>query len=314
MRPLSTCCLAVSAALFLATPVMGCDRSDDDRSPPVTVAGAPAPQEAPAAPEVPEPPADDGDGDLHSPELPEGTDDQQSKFMRARTAFLQDDYDTAEELFRELAFDEPITGDTISSAIALGQIYLETGRSEQAMELFEELQEHVQEIPEVLLVLARTYVDLDYPGLALDAYDRAYELQPDYIFILPDMARILIQHDQEERAVELLQRYEDRLERMATKLESPDETGEPMRLYVVDILGLLHDERAHQALEFALANDPNERIRTLAAQSLGELGVFEARDGLQHAAVNDPDETVRSTARHALSTLRDFEQQMQAPQ
>lgn len=309
--------LALLAAVVLSAASPACDRDDTDTSPPVTVGAAPAnqaPDDGQPDPEAdPTPQTDPGvaeqpTGDAASefdPDLPDGSPEQQSLFLEARTAFLRNEYERAEAAFEQLAFDEPVSGQTVSAGIALGQIYLETGRTEEALQLFTELQQTVDDLPEVLVVLARTYAELDHPGLALDAYDRAYENQADYIFILPEMAQILVQQDQEERAAELLMRYEERLERMADKLEATDETSEQMRTYLVDILGLLHDERAHQALEHALRDDPAQPIRVEAANALGELTVFDAEDALRRAATEDDDEAVRATARQSLQTLRD---------
>ncbi len=309
--------LMIFLVLVATSAAIGCDRDDD--SPSVTVGSAPETQSEPP-PEQPDDSAQDPaeiptpEADRradYDPELPDGTAEQQTLFTQARTKFLLDEYEEAEELFEQLAFDEPVTGETVSAAIALGQIYIETGRSEEALELFTELQDHVDEIPEVLLVLARVYADLDHPGLALEAYDRAYEHQADYIFILTEMAQLLLETDQDDRAAELLMRYEERLERMVKKLEDPDETSEHMRVYLVDIIGLLHDERAHEALANALADDPAEPIRLEAATALGELAAFDAEDALRRSATEDSAESVRVAARHSLGTLRQLRQQME---
>lgn len=261
------------------------------------------------------PPADKADQDpaggdvpdAHAADLPEATEDQQDLYIRARTAFLNDQYEEAEELFEELAFKEPVTGQTVSAAIALGQIYIETGRPDDARQMYHELYDHVGDIPEVLLVLARVYSDLDEMDLALSAYDRAFELQPDYIFILPDMAQILVDKEKEEKAAELLRQYEERIHAMAELLEDTDESSDEDRFYVVQILGLVYDERAHTALEHALVQDPKPAIRTEAAVSLGAMGVVDARQTLEEAAVEDDKQTVQHAARHSLEKLREME-------
>ena len=190
--------IASMAVLAMGLLSIGCDREED--SPTVTVSGAPAESPTEISDEGTEPqdppPAAEDPTEQHSADLPEGTQEQNTRFLQARTAFLSDDYERAEALFEELAFDEPVTSETVSSAIALGQIYVETDRQQKAVELFTQFHDHVADLPEVLLVMARTYAELDKPGLALQSYDRAYEQQADYIFILPEMAKILIQKDQ----------------------------------------------------------------------------------------------------------------------
>ena len=316
---------------LLAVASVGCD-SDDD-SPSVTF-GSPA---APAgdSPEEPPPQADTVEPDdrggahrlpddpqdrpsaapdehleeRHMAELPPGTDSQQSNLNRGRTAFLNDEYTEAEEVFEELAFDEPITSDTVSAAVALGQIYIETGRPEAALELFDELQDHVRDIPEVLLILARTYESLGETDRAIHAYDRAYEQKRDYIFILPEMANLLVEQDRREEAGELYWRYEQYVEELVGHLHDIDATTEDERVYIADIFALVSDERAHQALEESLDADPSERVRVQAAIALGEGVAFDARETLRDAATEDSSEAVRRAARRALDTLRDFEEQ-----
>ncbi len=291
----------------LAMPLNGaCDRDDD--SPPVTFA-APSGQSGEemedSAEAVDE---DDVDGPQHPADLPEGTAEQQAKLIEGRTAFLSDQFEEAEEIFKELAFEEPVTGDTISAAVALAQIYIETGRSERALELFADLEEHIAHIPEVLFVLAGVYAELGHPQRAIRAYDRTYALNRDYIFVLPQMAELLIAQGEEEKAGELLFRYEQRVYQMAEILESPDRASEKDRLYVLDILALLHDERAHDALQKALG-DPSAQIRGGAALALADLAVVEARDDIEELAVEDDDQSVRDAARVALDSLRQLPDQ-----
>ena len=307
-RPTSTLrYLPQIICLMIALLILGCDRADD--SPSVTVSGAPAePGPAPTDEAADEPEQAPDTQDMaqdHGADLPEGTSEQNSQFLEARTAFLTDDYERAEALFEELAFDEPVTGETVSAAIALGQIYVESDRQQEAIDLFTKLQDHVGDLPEVLLILARTYYELGQPDLALDAYDRAFERQGDYIFILPEMAKILLEQDQEDRATELLLYYEKRLELFVEKLEDPEQTSEEKRIYLVDIVGLLHDERAHEALEKAL-EDPSEQIRVEAATALGELAAFEAESALRRTATDDESEAVRLAARQAIQSLREM--------
>ena len=177
----------------------------------------------------------------------------------------------------------------------------------------EALLEHAGDLPEVLLVLGRVYADLDRHEMALGAFERAYEQQQDYIFILPEMAEILLRNDEEDKAAQLLLRYEERLEKMVKMVKDTDETPDRTRLYLVDILSVVHDESAHQALKTALASDPVATIRAEAAVALGELGAFDARDTLQKAAVDDEAEAVRNAARHALERLREIEEAAPSP-
>lgn len=303
----------IVALLCFALVAPGCERDPAD-SPPVTLGTAPAStgsddlqDEEPEADVDPEDqqPAQLAHQDQAVPTvaLPEGTAEQQELMMSARTAFLTDNYEDAERAFLQLSTSEPVTGTTVSAAIALAQIFVETGRPEQALNLMAELQENVEDLPEILLVIARVYSDLDRPGEALKAYDQAIQKQPNFIFILTEMAEILLEAGEEEKAGILLIRYEKELQEMATALEATDRTTPQHRLYIVDIFSMLHDELAHNALIAAL-DDPAPHVRQHAAQALGELGVPEAREPLQKLAIEDESDLVRPAARQALHKLR----------
>ncbi len=314
--------LIMIAAVVSTGLLYGCDRDDDDAdSPPVTYGGAAVADEQPEADESPpqqhdEPQPDDIPDPApgvarHVTDLPEGTDEQRKMLIEGRTAFLNDQYEEAAEIFEELALDEPISSQTISAAVALGQIYLETGRSEQALDLFDQLEEHAGDVPEILLVLARTYEDLGHSRQAIDAYEKAFEAKPDYIFILPEMAELLMREGQKDRAADVLVDYENNVIQLASHLEDHDETSEAERVWIADIFALISDERAHDALRNALVDDPSDTVRTQAAIALGESAAFDYREQLERAATEDESESVRLGARRGLDALRNFEEKFE---
>ncbi len=297
--------------LVVALMMGACDREDEAPTVQQEPETAPdAPQEAPS--EVPQ--GEGGqegveeaveEGGPHQPAvegLPEGTQEQRQQFTEARHAFLMDDQERAEELFEDIAFADPMTHDSLSAAIALSQIYVETGRGDQAVELFGRLEDRVSELPEVLLVLARAYGEMGHAREAISAYEKAYEQNPDYIFILPEVGEILLEEGQEEEASEVLLEYERKLEEMALLLEGGEETEDRQRYFVAEILALLNDDRAHQALMAAL-DDPLDEIRHEAIVGLREMRVIEARDELEQVAIHDESAAIRELAREALADL-----------
>ncbi len=293
----------IALCLWVILVVGACDRDDGDRSPPVTFGTAGAPVEETAEEE-----AESAEAELEelmpaTERLAEPTPEQEALMMEARTAFLTDDYETAEVAFRELARSEPVSGATVSATLALGQIFVETGRPQEALEFFEEVEENLEETPELLLVVARVYKDLGQPQQALQAYDTAYMARQDYLFILTEMAEILIQEGEEDRAAQLLLHYEERLAQMAVALGSPDQISVQQRAFVVEVFSMLHDERAHDALVMAL-DDPDAQVRLHAAVALGDLLVMEAEPRLRRLAVDDRSEEVRRAAREAIQTLQ----------
>lgn len=311
--------IILSAAVAFGA--VGCDDNGDD-SPTVTYTGGAVGGELDQPDQPAEQPSQTDDAtrpdaspaaatNRHVADLPEGTDDQQARLIEGRTAFLNNRYEEAAEIFEPLALDEPVSTQTVSAAVALGQIYLETGRSQQALELFEQLEDHVEDIPEVLLVLARTYESLDHPRRAVDTYEKAFRQKPDYVFILPEMAQILIREGDEERAAQVLVDYEANITELVNHLEDTDDTSEAERLWIVDIFSMVSDERAHQALETALRDDPSDTVRAQAAVALGDSAAFDSRELLEQTAVDDQSEPVRRGARQALDTLRDYEEQFE---
>lgn len=298
-------------ALVLCGALGACEPSEPAQSPPVTVPGAPKPQTK-APPEAPEANAasEGTDEDTTAPaktgaptELPPGTPEQQEALMQAKMAFLQNRLVEAEELFKDTASAEPVTGDTVSAAIALGQIYSETGRRQRALELYNDLRARVSDLPEVLLVLARTMAELDRPEDAIATYEEALEAQPDYIFLLTELAELHIQQGNQEKAGELLYTYEQRVHTLANRLE--DHTTAPEdRLYLVDVFSFVDDERGYRALIEAL-DDPHPQVRRAAAITVGELQLDEARNILQRVAIEDEATEVRLAARAALQVMQE---------
>lgn len=297
-----------SSLLFFAVLALaisaGCEQ--ERSSPPVTIGKASAPSPAAA---LPEPDGEvQNDREAETPvaaptkSLPEGTEEQLDLLSRARIAFIADYQEIAEEYFYELATSEPITGATVSAAIALGQIYVESGRAEEALKLMDDLQDHAGSLPEVLLVTGRVYAALHEPMRALQAYDRALQAQKDYIFLFVDMAELLFQIDEKERANQLLHRYESRLAELAQVLESPEETTAAQRLYVLDIFSMVDDDRAHAAIYRAL-DDPSPQVRQTSIVLLATFRIDEARERLRALAIDDPDEDVRRAARASLESL-----------
>ena len=295
-------------ALVLCGALGACEPSEPVKSPPVTVPGAPKPQTT--APPEANAASEGTDEDATAPaetrapaELPPGTPEQQEALMQAKMAFLQNRLVEAEELFKDIASAEPVTGDTVSAAIALGQIYSETGRRQRALELYNDLRARVSDLPEVLLVLARTMAELDRPDDAIATYEEALKAQPDYIFLLTELAELHIQQGNQEKAGELLYIYEQRVHTLANRLE--DHTTAPEdRLYLVDVFSFVDDERGYRALIEAL-DDPHPQVRRAAAITVGELQLDEARNILQRVAIEDEVTEVRLAARAALQVMQE---------
>lgn len=295
--------LAGASALVLGT-ITGCDGNRD--APPVTIAGServPTRAAVPKPAEEKDPVALEEPGEGERDPLGPGTEEQQVKLTLAKAAFLTDQYELAEQLFLELIAMEPISAATVSGAIALGQIYMETDRRGKALELYEGFARRAGDIAELNLVLARTYAAIGESQKALEGYEKALALEPEFVFVLPEIGALHAQAGRQEDAAAAFYRYEQRIYALAKKLENFS-TPDQERLQIVDTFSFLHDDRATEALIKAL-QDPHPRIRLAAVVALGELNVTAARGALETSAVDDGDMQVRMAARGALEGLRD---------
>jgi HEAT repeat protein len=80
---------------------------------------------------------------------------------------------------------------------------------------------------------------------------------------------------------------------------------EMVRARAADILGLIGDRRAFDALLNVLNNDPEPFVRAAAAEALSQLRDLRAREPLAQAMDSDPDYHVRMAAARGLGCLRD---------
>jgi tetratricopeptide (TPR) repeat protein len=249
--------------------------------------------EAPADGDAP--PKEDPDG------LGEGTDVQRRLMAKAKQAFLTEDLDRAEELFGALVKTEPVSGPQVSGAIALAQIYNETDRPEKALELYDQLAERVDDIPEVQLVIARAFAQQGESTRAIEAYKKLLATQPDYVFALLELGQIYSDAGREEEATKTLYKYEKKIYALAQQLESA-ETAPAERIRILDVFSLVSDDRATEAVVKSLgAKEP--QVRQKAATVLGETGAGEAKKVLEQVSINDPHMGVRMAAKDALKRL-----------
>jgi tetratricopeptide (TPR) repeat protein len=233
--------------------------------------------------------------------LGEGTDEQRRLIAQAKQAFLTNQIDKAEQIFEELAQTDPVSGPQVSATIALAQIYRETDRSKEAVELLEGLAERVGEVPEVHLVIARALAEQGESTRAIAAYERVLELQPDFVFALLELSELFAQAGREEEATKTVYAYEKKVYSLAKELEDA-ETPVGERLRVLDVFALLSDDRATEAAVKVIA-DSDPRIRRRAAIALGEMRAAEAREVLEEASVSDPDMGARMAAKDALERI-----------
>ncbi len=295
---------ALLIALLLAS-APACKNSNDASAPPVTVANQNVipTKNSPNVPAASEQPAPQPSSDQpEDGELGPGTPEQETLLIQAKTAFLADDFEVAEGFFRHLANSEPISGPTVTAALALGQIYIDTDRKDEALTLYKSLAERVPDIAEVQLVVARAYAGTGETTAAIRAFQKTLELQPNFVFVHTELGNLYVKAGRNDDAGAAFLKYEQRIYAMAKALENP-ETPDEQRLQIVENFGLITDDRATQAIVTALT-DPHPQIRLSAAATLGELNVTAALERLEQMAIEDPDMQVRMTARASANALK----------
>lgn len=307
-------------ALLLSMPMAGCDRdveepSADDQTNPSPTAQNSIPknpqkgkktEEQPKA-EADEPSAKSG-GSKEGPKLAAGTSKQKKLLAKAKTKFLTDDLTAAEPLFEEVIETGGMTGTKASAYIALGQVYIDTGKPREAVELLESMPEAGEEIVEAKLILARAYAAQEKFDEAIEVYRNVIDLQPHYIFAYTAMGALYNERGKKKKAAQMYLKYENKLAEMAAALEHPDKSTAVNRLNILDIFSVVNDQRAEEAVEAAL-EDPEAQIRAKAAATAGQLGVESATTRLEYLSKKDESERVRQAAGVALKKVRSRKKQ-----
>ncbi|MBA2664906.1 MAG: HEAT repeat domain-containing protein [Bradymonadaceae bacterium] len=288
--------IIVCALCLLAAGSLGCESKGSSSIPAVTIGGkSGAPVEAPAEGAIV---ADDG-----PIELGPGTKEQEKLLIEAKKAFLTDDYEEAEKHFLALSKKEPISGPTVTAALALGQIYIDAKRKDEALALYQLLVERVPHVAEVQLVVARSFVGAGETTHAIRGFKRTLELQPDFVFVHAELGTLLAQAGRGEEASASFLKYEQGIYAMAKALENA-QTPDDERLRIVETFALITDDRATQALVAALG-DKHPHVRMMAATTLGELNVSAAMGELERMAIEDPELQVRMAAKSSLTSLKE---------
>lgn len=302
--PLTTSLLLLSLGLLL--PLSAC-KDQDAKPESVTKLSAEQLERAakqdstkPAAPKAP--PAAQGEPQKASA-LDAGTEEQQELLVRAKALFLGNRLTAAAPLFEELAKSEPLSGPVVSATIALGDIYAQEGKNEQALALYESLLKRDVQVAEVFLVVARAYQRLDKPKEAIYAYEQALRLQPYYIFIHAELGAIYAGQGQNEDSAKAYLAYEARVYELGKQLEDPKATTPSQRLDISDTFSYLEDDRVTQALLKAAKSDPETVVRVRAVRALGENKAVAALPELKALYTQEKDHEVSKALGESIKVL-----------
>ena len=283
--------LALSCLVAL---VLACEKP----APPAQAPQAPqAPVSGPdAAPDATAPSA------APAPGLTAPTAAQRDLLARAKVFLLAEDLAHAEPLFEELSETGPWSGERVSGAIALGDIYLQTGRPELALELYEGLLKQTPDLPEVHLVVGRALAQMGKQEEAILVLRRVLELQPLYLFVWVELGGLYQAMGKAQQSSEALLEYERKLYAMAKELESPL-TPLAARLNGIEAFGMLEDDKATQTLVRIMRAAPEPQVRQAAAIALADARAIEALADLRAVAKGDQNQGVKAAALQSVGEL-----------
>lgn len=265
-----------------------------------TPASASTPTPTPAPPKVadaakPPPDAALPDG------LPKPTDAQIVALERAKTAAEKGDAQGALAAYLR-AGEGPPSGIAISARLAAADLLDADGKKDQALALHEGLLQDAGKLPEVQFSAARFFaVQGDVPR-AIEGFKAAIQAQPDLLPAYPLLAALLNQEKRTDEVTSLMARYEVRLGKLLLRVKDVAQARDT-RLDVIELLGVLDDDRASDTLRLLL-KDGDPAIRTTAGGFLAEEPSPENLTALAEAAVAEKNPTARRVLAAALKRAR----------
>lgn len=232
--------------------------------------------------------------------LGEATLDQAQALERANAALDQGDVRAAVQALEEVVAGPPSAART-SALLALAHT-LESTDPAAAGRWYGRLLAEAPDVPEAHFAAGRFRAGHDDVKGAMAAFRDALTLQPDLLPVYPLLGALLVQSGAKDEAAALYLTYERRLEALTLRVQGAT-TPMGEKLPVIELFGLLDDERAQTALT-ALLEDPLPEIRVAAASALAEAGEPESLSAIAKAAVAEKDGVARQLLTQVLARAR----------
>lgn len=198
------------------------------------------------------------------------TDEQRALLSRGKQALLSGQDDAAIAAFEELQRTEPVSGERVSAAIALADLYRQRGRLAEAIPLLEQIQAKVPPTAELLYVLARLYKEQRRREEAILTFQEAVRLNPLLLQSHIEVGGLLLELGEDERSAASFKTYETMIYKYSKLLEDPL-THPTDKQKIALAFSFLPDDRALEALHEALL-DRDRQVRISVAEALGEVG------------------------------------------
>jgi len=267
-----------------------------------TTEGTPDPSGKNTQPPANAPQANNGTQESDDATLPAGTDEQLQIMIRAKSAFLSDDWGQARLLFERLIETGPVSGPQVTAYIALGKILRDDGDLSGARRLYDRLLRLAPQISEVHYVVGRTLAEQGETQEATKALERALKIRPDFIQIHLELGEIYLGAGQKALGQKSLYRYEEEVYAFAKELGAA-KTPTHRKLKILDVFSYLSDDRVNQAI-LARLKDAQPEVREASVALVEDFGLSAALHRLEVLSVSDPDTRVRLAANAAIKALR----------
>ena len=236
--------------------------------------------------------------------LDAGSAEQQDLLLRAKSLYLNDRFQAAKPLLRELAQSEPLSGPVVSATIALGDILAQEGKDAEAITLYHALVKRDVQVAEVQLVIARAYQRLGAAQAALTAYEHALRLEPYYIFIHAERGVLLAQLGQNEESAKAFLDYEGRIYDLAKQLGDTAQVPQRDRIAIADTFSFIEDDRVTQALIKTARVDPSDLVRQRAIRALAEVRAKSALQALEELYTLERDPQLMQALKESIDRLK----------
>lgn len=230
-----------------------------------------------------------------------GSDEQIQLLIQAKTALISEDWEASDVIFKKLVATEALSSPRVTAYIALSNSYRDSEKPDKAVELLNELESMVTELPEVHFVLARAYGDLRQFDKSILAYEKTLKLQPDYLQALIELGGTYLKTGRKEEGEKMFYAYEKQIHKFAKVLENP-KSAEADQLHVLDVFDFLDDDRANQSIVRALDAD-FPKVREKAINLIQNLRLGSTQEKLEKMMNEDINLRVRMTAKEALLVI-----------
>lgn len=235
-------------------------------------------------------------------ELGPGTDGQIEYFELGKQALDKGDEATALKHFLR-ASDGPVSGASVSAALAAASLHEMRKRPDQARAIFVRMVALAPGVPELRFAAARFFAGERDTARAIEGFRATIRHQPEFLPAYPLLAALWMQAGKQDDATQLLLTYESKLNAQLRRLRDA-QSAQGDKVAIIDLLALIEDERATEGMIRAL-KDAAPEVRIAAAGALGDDGSAEALKALAEALTAESDPIAKQVLIAATRRARD---------